>query len=157
MSSNEARKHGRGMSLPVRAPAGEAFGVLCRFRVECYECLHPRTDALFEPTDTVLCAGGPVKTLVELSPAVEYGVGPAACTRAGPGPYAFVRTHRITEMMPGSPVSGIESHPLSDMSRPLKTYCPLQVPSQARPVGASAQERRARRIRPAFPFGSDCP
>ncbi|MFF4860994.1 transposase, partial [Streptomyces sp. NPDC001231] len=58
------------MSLPVDAPAGEALGVLSRFRVEFYDCLYSRADALFELTDAVLCADGPVKTLVELSLAV---------------------------------------------------------------------------------------
>ncbi|GDY60480.1 hypothetical protein SVIO_111030 [Streptomyces violaceusniger] len=66
------------MSLPVRAPAGEAFDVLSRFRVEFYECLYARADALFELTDAVLCADGPVKTLVELSLAVEHRRGHGA-------------------------------------------------------------------------------
>lgn len=66
------------MSLSVDAPAGEALDVLSRFRVEFYECLYARADALFELTDAVLCADGPVKTLVELSPAVEQRRGHGA-------------------------------------------------------------------------------
>ncbi|MGW3186220.1 NF041680 family putative transposase [Kitasatospora sp. NPDC001119] len=70
------------MSLPVEAPASEALGVLSRFRVEFYDCLYARADALFELTDAVLCADGPVKTLVELSLAVEHRRGHGALYQA---------------------------------------------------------------------------
>ncbi|MGW1109248.1 NF041680 family putative transposase, partial [Streptomyces sp. NPDC002540] len=63
------------MSLPVPGPAGEALDVLSRFRVEFYECLYARADTLFELTDAVLCVDGPVKTLVELSLALEHRRG----------------------------------------------------------------------------------
>ena len=66
------------MSLSADALAGEALDVLSRFRVEFYECLYARQDALFELTDAVLCADGPVKTLVELSLAVEHRRGHGA-------------------------------------------------------------------------------
>jgi hypothetical protein len=66
------------MSPSVDAPAGQALDVLSRFRVEFYECLYARADALFELTDEVLCADGPVKTLVELSLAVEHRRGHGA-------------------------------------------------------------------------------
>ncbi|MFJ1626175.1 transposase, partial [Streptomyces sp. NPDC088190] len=66
------------MSLPLPGPAGEALDVLSRFRVEFYECLYARADALFELTDAVLCVDGPVKTLVELSLALEYRRGHGA-------------------------------------------------------------------------------
>jgi hypothetical protein len=66
------------MSLSVDAPAGEALDVLSRFRVELYESLYKRADALFDLTDAVLCADGPVKTLVELSLAVEHQRGHGA-------------------------------------------------------------------------------
>ena len=66
------------MSLSVGAPAGAALDVLSRFRVEFYESLYVRADALFELTDAVLCADGPVKTLVELSLAVEHRRGHGA-------------------------------------------------------------------------------
>jgi DDE superfamily endonuclease len=48
------------------AQAG-ALGELSRFRQEFYRCLSARADALFELADAVLCADGPVKTLVGLS------------------------------------------------------------------------------------------
>lgn len=36
-------------------------GVLSGFRDEWYRCLTARSDALFELTDAVMCAEGPVK------------------------------------------------------------------------------------------------
>lgn len=66
------------MSLPVDTSAGGALGALSRFRVEFHDCLYARTDALFELTDAVLCAHGPVKTLVELSLAIEHRRGHGA-------------------------------------------------------------------------------
>jgi hypothetical protein len=42
-------------------------GDLDAFRQEFYRCLTARADALFEVCDAVLCAGGPVWSLVELS------------------------------------------------------------------------------------------
>ena len=70
------------MSLPVPGSAGEAFDILSRFRVQFYECLYARADALFELTEAVLCADGPVKTLVELSLAVEHRRGHGALYQA---------------------------------------------------------------------------
>ncbi|MET8209574.1 NF041680 family putative transposase [Streptomyces sp. NPDC005373] len=52
--------------------------VLSRFRVEFYESLYARGDALFELTDAILCTDGPVKTLVELSLALEHRRGHGA-------------------------------------------------------------------------------
>lgn len=59
------RERSLRMSLPVLGAAGEAFDALSRFRVEFYECPYARREALSELTDAVLCADGPVKTLVE--------------------------------------------------------------------------------------------
>ncbi|MFJ1709836.1 NF041680 family putative transposase [Kitasatospora sp. NPDC088346] len=66
------------MSLPVEALAGDALGILSRFRVEFYECLYKRADVLFELTDALLCTDGPVKTLVDLSLAAEHRRGHGA-------------------------------------------------------------------------------
>ncbi|MFI9333101.1 NF041680 family putative transposase [Kitasatospora sp. NPDC052868] len=66
------------MSLPVDAPAGDALGILSRFRVEFYESLYKRADVLFELTDALLCTDGPVKTLVDLSLAAEHRRGHGA-------------------------------------------------------------------------------
>ncbi len=45
----------------------EALTALSRFRREFYSCLALWADALFELTDAVLYAGGPVVSLPELS------------------------------------------------------------------------------------------
>jgi hypothetical protein len=55
--------------------AVDAFGVLSRFRREFYASLYTREDALFELTDALLCAEGPVKALVDLSLAAEHRRG----------------------------------------------------------------------------------
>ena len=52
-----------------------ALGDLSGFRQEFYDGLSARADALFELTDAVLCADGPVTSLVELSLAAEHRRG----------------------------------------------------------------------------------
>ena len=52
-------------SLAPEQSADAALGV--HFRVQFYDCLYTRADALFELTDAVLCADGPVTSLVELT------------------------------------------------------------------------------------------
>jgi hypothetical protein len=65
-------------SLQGDAPGVEARGVLSRFRAGWYECLTARCDELFELADALLCADGPVKTLVGLSLAPEHRRGHGA-------------------------------------------------------------------------------
>ncbi|PKT69257.1 hypothetical protein CW362_30495 [Streptomyces populi] len=76
------------MRLPATVPAGEALGLLSRFRVELYESLHACADTLFELTGVMLYTDGPVKTLVEpFSAAAEH--------RRGHGtPYAATGSRR---------------------------------------------------------------
>jgi len=57
-------------------PAGR--GDLARFREEFYGSLTARADALFELTDAVLCADGPVRSLVELTLVAEHRRGHGA-------------------------------------------------------------------------------
>jgi hypothetical protein len=57
---------------------GDAVGDLAGFRRELYACLTGRADALFELTDAVLCADGPVRSLVELSLVGEHRRGHGA-------------------------------------------------------------------------------
>lgn len=52
-----------------------ALGQLSGFRDESHRCLSSRADGLFELTDAVLCADGPVRSLVELSLAGEHRRG----------------------------------------------------------------------------------
>ncbi|MFI6899486.1 NF041680 family putative transposase [Streptomyces sp. NPDC050256] len=70
------------MSLPVSESAGDALDMLSRFRVEFYECLYARADALFELTDAILCKDGPVQTLVDLSLEAEHRRGHGALYQA---------------------------------------------------------------------------
>ncbi|MFI6986434.1 NF041680 family putative transposase [Embleya sp. NPDC050154] len=65
-------------SLPYRRGRVEAFSELSDFRGEFHACLIRRGDALFELADAVLCADGPVKTLVGLSLAPEHRRGHGA-------------------------------------------------------------------------------
>jgi hypothetical protein len=58
--------------------ADQARERLAGFRGELYRCLTARADALFELADAVLCADGPVKTLVGLSLAPEHQRGHGA-------------------------------------------------------------------------------
>jgi hypothetical protein len=53
-------------------------GDLARFRREFYAALTARADALFELTDAVLCADGPVTSLVELTLLAEHRRGHGA-------------------------------------------------------------------------------
>jgi hypothetical protein len=51
---------------------------LRRFRQDFHQCLGPRADELFELTDALLCADGPVRSLVELCLAPEHRRGHGA-------------------------------------------------------------------------------
>jgi DDE superfamily endonuclease len=64
-------------SVDPREDAG-ALGRLAGFRRDLYRCFAARADALFELADGVLCAEGPVKTLVGLSLAPEHRRGHGA-------------------------------------------------------------------------------
>ncbi|WP_308193333.1 transposase [Nonomuraea sp. MG754425] len=52
--------------------------MLSRFRKDVYACLRARGDALFELTDALLCAPGPVHSPVDLSLSAEYRRGHGA-------------------------------------------------------------------------------
>jgi DDE superfamily endonuclease len=56
-------------------PTNQADGLattLAAFRRDFYQCLNRRADALFELAEAVLCADGPVTSLVGLSTAAEH-------------------------------------------------------------------------------------
>jgi hypothetical protein len=59
-------------------PAVLSPAVLSAFRRDYYRCLSARSDALFELTDAVLCADGPVTSLVGLSLTAEHRRGHGA-------------------------------------------------------------------------------
>lgn len=56
----------------------EPITELCRFRDGFYSCLGARADAQFELTEALLCADGPVRSLVDLSLAPEHRRGHGA-------------------------------------------------------------------------------
>jgi hypothetical protein len=58
--------------------AGTRRSDLARFREVFYGCLSARADAQFELTDALLCADGPVRSLVDLSLAPEHRRGHGA-------------------------------------------------------------------------------
>jgi hypothetical protein len=67
----------------VPAPVGEgsrtqALDDLSEFRAELYDCLRARRDELFDLVDAVLCAEGPVRTLVGLALTPEHRRGHGA-------------------------------------------------------------------------------
>lgn len=62
--------------VSVHDPGRDAvLGALVGFRQGFYECLTARADALFELADAVLCAEGPVRSLVGLSLVPEHRRG----------------------------------------------------------------------------------
>ncbi|OKI40761.1 hypothetical protein A6A29_38915 [Streptomyces sp. TSRI0281] len=63
------------MSLLHHAAGQDPFAGLSRFRGEFYSCPTRRADALFALVDAVLCADGPVRSLVELSRVGEHRRG----------------------------------------------------------------------------------
>jgi hypothetical protein len=65
---------GRGGEQAGRASLGD----LDAFRGAFYDCLSLRADALFELAEAVLCAEGPVSTLVGLSLTAEHRRGHGA-------------------------------------------------------------------------------
>jgi hypothetical protein len=72
-----------------------ALGELSRFRQEFYASLTSRADALFELTDAVLCADGPVRSLVDLTLVAEHRRGHGAMYDAlGQGEVAPQRIRR---------------------------------------------------------------
>lgn len=65
-------------SVVAGAVDRQAFAELSSLRVELYAAMPRRADALFELTDAVLCAGGPVVSLPELSLEVVHRRGHGA-------------------------------------------------------------------------------
>ena len=67
-----------GAETGSKGGADQARERLAGFRRELHRCFTARADALFELADAVLCADGPVKTLVGLSLAPEHRRGHGA-------------------------------------------------------------------------------
>jgi len=73
----QTEDHDQGLQLiSVHHPgAAAALGELSGFREAFHRCLSGRADALFELTDALLCADGPVRSLAELSLEPEHRRG----------------------------------------------------------------------------------
>lgn len=66
--------------LPDTGP-GEAFAQASRFHDDSFNYLTTQGDELFDLTDALLCADGPVTSPVDLTLVASTGVGTARCTR----------------------------------------------------------------------------
>lgn len=66
------------MSLQHQGVLRDAFAEVSRFRTESYECPIARGDALFELTDALLRADGPVTSPVDLTLTAEHRRGHGA-------------------------------------------------------------------------------
>jgi DDE superfamily endonuclease len=65
-------------SLPDDAASAGPLAVLSQFRLDFHACLTARREEIFELTDAVLCADGPVRNLAGLSLAPEHRRGHGA-------------------------------------------------------------------------------
>src|SRR5262249_31997225 len=90
------------MSSVTEAVTGGELEVLTGFREELYRCLSLRADALFELGEAVLCAEGPVRSLVELSLAAEHRRGHGALYDAVAN--GRVEVARLRRSLAGLPV-----------------------------------------------------
>jgi hypothetical protein len=87
--------------LPREASHVEDLAVLSAFRRELYGALARRGDALFELADAVLCADGPVRSLVGLSLVAEHRRGHGALYDAvNHGEVAIGRLRRTLAGLP---------------------------------------------------------
>ena len=68
----------RGAEAGSRGETDQARERLAGFRRELHRCFTARADELFELADAVLCSGGPVRVLAELSLAPEHQRGHGA-------------------------------------------------------------------------------
>src|SRR5258706_7877460 len=87
-----------------RLEEDQARARLAAFRRELYRCFTARADELFELADAVLCADGPVKTLVGLSLAPEHRRGHGALYDAVS--HGRVEIARLRRAVAGLPLPG---------------------------------------------------
>src|SRR4051794_28643246 len=90
-----------------KSRAAGAVDLLRCFRGQLYECLGRRADELFELTDALLCADGPVQTLVGLCLAPEHRRGHGALYDAvNVGRVDVERLRRVLAHLPLARVFG---------------------------------------------------
>ncbi|MFI6951541.1 NF041680 family putative transposase [Streptomyces sp. NPDC050422] len=109
----------------------EPAGALSRFRLGYYACLYRRADALFELTDAVLCADGPVRSLVELALEPEFRRGHGALYDAVNT--GWVETVRLRALLATAPVPKGEDG---------RIVLAVDVTSWLRPDADTSPERR---------------
>lgn len=89
-------------SLASAGPADAAMSALSHFRVEFYDCLYSRADALFELSDAVLCADGAVTSLVELTLTAEHRRGHGAMYDAVN--HGWLEPRRLRRLLASTPL-----------------------------------------------------
>jgi hypothetical protein len=100
VEGNRSRTRAAVISVQDGVPVG-TLGDLSAFRRELYRCLTRRADALFELCDAVLCADGPVTSLVGLSLTPEHRRGHGALYDAlASGKVAVDRLRRAVDQVP---------------------------------------------------------
>jgi hypothetical protein len=91
----------------VESSPSMSCGVLSRFRQNLYGCLEGRANELFELTDAVLCAQGPVRSLAELSLEPEHRRGHGGLYDGlNAGRIEFARLRRTLDGLPLPRVGG---------------------------------------------------
>lgn len=89
------------MSLLHQDGQRDAFAVASHFRNDFYACLTSRRDGLFEVTDALLCADGPVTSPVDLTLLAEHRRGHGALYGAlNEGRIDAVRLRRTLAALP---------------------------------------------------------
>src|SRR5256885_9302933 len=100
VEGNRSQTRAAVISVQDGVPVG-TLGELSAFRREFYRCLTRRADALFELCDAVLCADGPVTSLVGLSLAPEHRRGHGALYDAlACGKITVDRLRRAVDQVP---------------------------------------------------------
>lgn len=95
------------MSLLHHDARAEAFAEASRFRGDFYGCLTGRRDVLFELTDALLCADGPVTSPVDLTLLAEHRRGHGALYDAlNRGRLDVVRLRRTLAALPQPKAAG---------------------------------------------------
>jgi DDE superfamily endonuclease len=110
--------------------AGGTATTLAAFRRDFYQCLNRRADALFELADAVLCADGPVTSLVGLSLAAEHRRGHGAL-------YDAVNAGRIDVARLRTRLAGLPLPRMSDG----RIVLAVDVSSWLRPDAATSPDR----------------
>ncbi|WUP53048.1 transposase [Micromonospora globbae] len=130
--------------MSVVGSAEDPAARLAGFRRDFYRCLPRRADALFELTDALLCSGGPVTSLVDLSLAAEHRRGHGALYDALSAGWIDVARLRLPSQgwCCPAPRTGGSCWPLTSATGCARTRSPAQAGCSATPTGAGRAKRR---------------